>query len=192
MPQHPLIERYVRDLRRDLSAEVVDELAGGLSDTFDDFTARGLDPETAAAATLADFGDVREIVEGFARIAPGRRTARALLATGPLIGCCWAVALLTSHAWRWPVPAVGRVAFGVVLLTTIILLAAAARISGIRTCRALALTGTGGLLVLDVTAIIAVSALTPTLTGPPLLAVVASLTRIGLTTPSIHRILSDR
>jgi hypothetical protein len=47
----------------------------------------------------------------FTRQAPGRRAARLLLATGPLVGACWAAALTSGRAWTWPVSAIAFTAW---------------------------------------------------------------------------------
>ena len=87
---------------------------------------QGLDPDAAAEAALAEFGQPHVILAAFTRVSPARRTARRLLATGPIVGACWAAALITSRAWTWPVPVAARVLFGLVLITVIGLLAVAA------------------------------------------------------------------
>src|SRR6266403_275621 len=66
------------------------------------------------------------IVAAFTRLSPARHAARRLLATGPVVGGCWAAALITGRAWTWPVPATVLLLIGVVLITVIGLLAAAA------------------------------------------------------------------
>ena len=57
---------------------------------------------------VAEFGDPELIAAEFARAHPARRAARRLLAIGPEVGLCWAVALLAGRArLLWPVLANG-------------------------------------------------------------------------------------
>lgn len=200
MPRHPLIDAYLRDLADRLPADVADELTDGLLETYDHQRSRGLSPDQAARAALTDFGTTEQIVQAFTRLTPGRRTARTLLATGPLIGICWAVALVTGHAWRWPIPTAARLAFGALLVTAVGTLAFAARGSYPRPRRTAALTGTCGLLLLDgtaiTTALTAAIAAAMTAAPPPapawplLLAIFASLTRVGLTVPALRSLVA--
>jgi hypothetical protein len=87
----------------------------------------GLAPEEAAAAAMAEFGDPELIAAEFARAHPARRAARWLLAAGPVVGLCWAVALVTGRAWTWPVPMAVGIAPGLALVAVVALLAVAAR-----------------------------------------------------------------
>lgn len=192
MPQHPLIDAYLLVLRGQLPGEVVDELADGLMETYDHLQAGGLAPDQAARAALVGFGTTEEIVAGFAHLIPGRRTARALLASGPLLGGCWAITLLASHAWRWPIPVAGRVGFAALLLGVVAVLAMAARASYQHTRRSAALAGISGLLLLDASAIIAVTLLARTPQWPLLLGIAASLSRICLTAPTLRSLLITR
>src|SRR6266540_1028093 len=143
-------------------------------------------------AALDDFGTTEEIVAGFAHLVPGRRTARALLASGPLLGGCWAITLLASHAWRWPIPVAGRVGFAALLLGVVAVLAMTARASYRHTRRSAALAGISGLLLLDASAIVAVTVLAPTPQWPLLLGITASLSRICLTAPTLRSLLITR
>ncbi len=192
MPQHPLIDAYLLELRGQLPGEVVDELADGLMETYDHLQVGGLAPDQAARAALVDFGTTEEIVAGFAHLVPGRRTARALLASGPLLGGCWAITLLASHAWRWPIPVAGRVGFAALLLGVVAVLAMTARASYRHTRRSAALAGISGLLLLDASAIVAVTVLAPTPQWPLLLGITASLSRICLTAPTLRSLLITR
>jgi hypothetical protein len=181
---HPLIEAYLRDLRARLPAEEVLELAAGLADTYDDLRARGLDADAAARTALADFGAAKDVTAAFDRITPGRRAARWRRAAGPVLGTCWVVALLTGHAWEWPVTAATRVGFAAILVTAIALLVVTAT-SSYRHARRAGMTvvaATGGMVLVDVTAVSVVAVSAPALTWPLALAVAASLTRLGLTT----------
>ena len=82
--------------------------------------------------------------------------------------------------------------FAISLLSVVALLATAAQASYLHTRRVAALAGSGGLLLLDASAIIAVTALAPTPGWPLLLGITASLTRICLTAPALRRILTTR
>jgi hypothetical protein len=196
MPRHPLIGAYLRDLRHrlpvDIPADAIAELTDGLTDTYDHFRGQGLDPDAAAHAALADFGDPSDIAAAFTHNSPARRAARALLATGPLLAGCWVLALLTGHAWRWPIPVTARLGFAAALVAVVVLLATATRTANTRTRHRSAIAGTGGLLLLDSAAIGTVALTAPALTGPLLLAIAASLTRACLTAPTLRGLPTGR
>src|SRR5258708_4293369 len=118
----PLITSYLTGLRRSLPAPVGDEAPDGLIETSERHLAAGAGEQQAARAALADFGALAVVVGEYTRQAPGRRAARLLLATGPAAGACWAVALVTSRAWTWPVPAAARLAVCAVLVVTVLTL----------------------------------------------------------------------
>src|SRR5436190_24327658 len=99
-----LIAGYLDALSRQLPGHVVEELADGLTETCRRHLDLGLAPEAAAQAAVAEFGDPELIAAEFTRVHPARRAARRLLAAGPPVGLCWAVALVTGRAWTWPVP----------------------------------------------------------------------------------------
>jgi hypothetical protein len=93
----------------------VTELEDGLWTATIAHYARGLPPEAAARATVAEFGDPPMVAAGFGlelAAATGRRVGLALLATGPLVGMSWL--LLAAATWRWtgqePPAALGLVA----------------------------------------------------------------------------------
>jgi hypothetical protein len=96
---HPLIEEHLAVLRRALPTDLVDELADGLHTSYHDQLATTGDPDAAARAAVTGFGDPATIIAAYADSAPARRTARLLLACGPLTGAAWAAALLTAPAW---------------------------------------------------------------------------------------------
>ena len=104
----PLIAEYVTGLHQSLPADIADEAATGLIDTYQDHLDSGASDQVAAHAALAEFGDLTMVVGEFTRQAPGRHAARLLLATGPVVGAGWAAALVLSRAWTWPVPATAR------------------------------------------------------------------------------------
>jgi hypothetical protein len=92
------LDAYLAHLARHLPADVVDELADGLTETRQHHLDGGLSPTDAARAAIAEFGDPDQTIRAFVTQAPGRRIARTLLATGPLMALCWAPSLITAHA----------------------------------------------------------------------------------------------
>src|SRR5947209_7462972 len=118
----------------------------------------GLVAGTAARSAVREFGAPDLVVAAFVRQSAGRRTARALMFTGPLVGLCWAATLAAGHAWRWPVPVPVRIATAAMLLTVIAALALAATARTWRRTRIAALAGLG-LVALDATLVAAVVAL---------------------------------
>jgi len=176
-----LIGDYVAGLRRSLPATVADEAADGLIETYEQHLAAGASEQTAAQAAVAEFGELRMVVAEFTRQAPGRRAARMLLATGPLAGACWAAALVTSHAWNWPVPATVPLATGAVLLLAVLALTLSA--TSRRSYRRTMLTATASpvILVLDAAAVTAVLLAAPALTWTLGIAAAVSLTRLAFT-----------
>ena len=184
----PLIAEYAARLRRSLPADPAEEVAAGLTDTYERHLAGGSSEEAAARDAIAEFGDQDLVIGEFTRQAPGRRAARLLLATGPLAGSCWAAGLITSRAWAWPVPAAARLAFGAVLVATVLVLLAAAtsrrRYQRTR-ITALALPV---ILALDATAVTGAAAAAPAMTWPLGTAVAVSLTRIAFTARTLPRL----
>jgi len=177
----PLIEEYAARLRRSLPADLAEEAAAGLVETYERHLAAGAGEEAAARDTIAEFGDQDLVIGEFTRQAPGRRVARLLLATGPLAGSCWAAGLITSRAWAWPVPGAVRLAFGAVLLATVLaLVASATSRRGYRRTR-LATPACVVILAVDATAITTVAAAAPAMTWPLGAAVAVSLARMVVT-----------
>ena len=174
-------------LFRSLPAAIADEAATGLIDTYQDHLDSGASDQEAAHAALAEFGGLTMVVSEFTRQAPGRHAARLLLATGPIVGACWAAALTLSRAWTWPLPSAARLSFGAVLLLAVLALALAA--SSQHSYHRTRLTAASPiLLALDTTAVAAVLLDAPTLTWALGTAVAASLTRIAFTAWSLPRI----
>jgi hypothetical protein len=93
--------------RRDILAE----LGAGLGDATDAYRSAGLAPDQAVRAALAEFGQPEQVADGFRAeltAAQARRTALALLRTGPLVGLLWLGAALASRIgaqlvppWHW-------------------------------------------------------------------------------------------
>lgn len=181
MPGPGLIEDYIAALSAQLPHQVVEELAGGLDDTVQHYLARGLDPGAAVRAAIAEFGEPQVIIAGFTLVHPARHAARRLLAVGPAVGACWAVVLLTGHAWTWVVPIPARVAAGVALLAVIGLLAAAAAATRYRLAARAGTGGCIGIAVLDAALIAGTIAAAPSVTRAVIVALAASSARICFT-----------
>ncbi len=163
MSEPRLISSYLAVLAAELPASIVEELADGLAETHRAYLRQGLAPEFAAESAVAEFGEPRAILAGFARVNPARHAARRLLGIGPAVGACWAAALLTGRPWAGSVPLPARLLVGLALAAIVGLLAAAAL--GGRYRRA-ARTGAAGFL--GVIALDAVLIIGATLAGAPL------------------------
>src|SRR5262249_11415970 len=124
----------------------------------------------------------------FTRQAPGRHAARLLLATGPIVGACWAAALTLSRAWTWPLPSAARLSFGAVLLLAVLGLALPATRQRAYHRTRLAAAAHPLRLRPDATPVAAVLRDAPPLTWALGTAVAASLTRIVFTAWSLPRI----
>jgi hypothetical protein len=187
---HRLIDATISALARRLPADAADELADGLTETYQRHLTLGLQADAAARAAIAEFGAPDLIIAAFVQQAPGRQMARSLLGSGPLVGGCWAVALLTGDAWAWTVPAAVRLVFGLALATLVAVLAVAA--TARRSYRRTGITTVGGagLLVLDAAMLTCVALEAPAVTAPLTVAVIASLTRITFTARMARRLLS--
>lgn len=181
MAGHQLIDDHLTRLARRLPADTVDELADGLAETWQHHLAAGLPSGEAARAAIGEFGTPEQITTAFIAQAPGRRTARMLLATGPPVGICWGASLITAQVWTWPIPApaAGTAAFALLVVVAALVLAATSRRSYRRT--RLGNIGAIGLLTLDAAMLAAAILLAPTLVWPMAVAIPASLARIGLT-----------
>jgi hypothetical protein len=178
---HQLIDDHLSRLARRLPADTVDELADGLTETWQHHLAAGLHTDEAARAAIGEFGTPDQITAAFIAQAPGRRTARMLLATGPPIGVCWGASLVTAQVWTWPIPVAAMVTAAVALLVVVVALVLAA--TGRRSYRRTRLGSVGaiGLLALDAAMLAGAILLAPTLVWPMAVAMPASLARIGLT-----------
>lgn len=175
-----LISTYLADLGRRLPPGIVDEIADGLAEACERHLTRGLSEQDAARAAVAEFGDAGQLAAEFVRHAAGRRAARLMLASGPVIGACWGAALLVTRAWTWSVPAIDRLAFGSALLLAIAALACAATSQHSFRRTRLAAPGGIGLIILDMTMITAALFAAPAFTWVMAVAITASLTRAGL------------
>ena len=186
-----LISGYLDALASQLPGPVVEELAGGLEDTYRRHLGLGLGSEAAARAAVAEFGDPGLIAAEFARAHPARRAARRLLAAGPVVGACWAVALVTGRAWTWPVPVVARIVPGVVLVAIVALLAVAARGIRYRSVGRAGTAGCVGIAALDGFMIIGVLAADPAARWAAAAAMTASAARLGLSVRLLRPVLAS-
>ena len=62
MPGSRLIGGYLAALAVNLPGRIVEELADGLDETYRGYLGRGLAPDVAARAAVAEFGEPRIIV----------------------------------------------------------------------------------------------------------------------------------
>ena len=185
-----VIGAYLADLGGRVPAGITEEVADGLAAAREHHQASGLAADDAARAAVAGFGTAKKLAEDFTRHAPGRRAARLLMLSGPAVGACWGTALIAARAWNWPVPDAARVAFGAaVLLSVSVLVVAATSQHSYRRTR-LAVPGSVGLMVLDTTMITAVLTIAPTVTWLLMIAIAASLTRIGFAARLVPRVLA--
>ena len=191
MASHHLIEAHLAELRRRLPADVVDELADGLTETYEHHLASGHPPSSAAdschspsSVTPSDHRTPSPARHPAAEppspcSPPGRPSAR-----------CWGSGSCsdTPGPGRFPIPL--RVAFGLTLLAAIaaLLTAAASRLSYART--RIAAAGALALITLDLALITAVLLVAPRLTWPMAAAIPASLTRLTLTARAVPGILT--
>ena len=190
MPQASLTTDYLTALSAQLPATVVEELADGLGQTQQRYLSEGLTPDAAAGAAMAEFGEPQVIVAAFTRLSPARHAARRLLAAGPLVGGCWAAALITGRAWTWPVPGAARILFGAALIGVIGLLAAAAFGRRYRSARRAGAAGCAGITALDSIMLIAVMVAIPVLIWPVILAAAASAARLTFSARALRAVLT--
>ena len=191
MAEPRLIEDYKAALLAELPALLAEEVSDGLSESYGKYRGLGLVPVVAAEAAVAEFGDPGAVVEAFSRCSPASRVARALIATGPAVGLCWAAVLITERAWDWPLPAVVPVLLGILLAASIAALVTAARARRYRAVCHSGAAGCLGLAVLDTSMIVAVVAAAPGLSWLAGLAICASAIRlVGVARSTIYRLLS--
>jgi hypothetical protein len=174
------LKGHLDALARELPGPVVEELADGLEETYRRYLGLGLAPGAAVEAAVAEFGDPELIAAEFARAHPARRAARWLLMTGPVVGSCWAVALVTGRAWTWPVPVAARIMPGLALVAVVALLAIAARSTRYRSAGRAGAAGCLGTAALDAVMIIGVLAADPSLRWAVIMATTASVARLAL------------
>jgi hypothetical protein len=190
MPEPGLIGDYLTALAGQLPAPIVEELADGLDQTRQHYLDQGMDPDAAAGAAVAEFGEPHVIVAAFTRLSPARRAARRLLVTGPVVAACWATELITGRAWAWPVPVVTRLLLGVAVISVIGLLATAAFGSQYRPVGRAAAAGCVGITGLDTAMLITVALAGPAMIWPLILAVAASAARLTFTMRTLRPVLT--
>lgn len=173
-----LIRGYLEVLASQLPASIVDELADGLAETYRSHLSRGLSRDAAAEAAVEEFGSAEEILAGFARVNPARRSARRLLGLGPVVGACWMAALVTSRIRPGPWPA--ELVIGLVLASCIGLLTVAALGRRYRVSVFSGLAGFAGFAALDIALIVGVVVLAGSLTWVTTLAMAGSMLRVAL------------
>jgi hypothetical protein len=175
MSEPRLISSYLAVLADQLPASIVEELADGLTETHRSYLQQGLAPDLAAESAVAEFGEPQEIVAEFARVNPARRAARRLLGIGPLVGACWAAALVTDRASAWPVP----------FITIIGLLAASALSTRYRLAARAGVAGCLGIAALDAVLITGVTFTSAPMTWVVVGAMLASTARIAFAARSL-------
>ena len=185
-----LIAGYLDALAGQLPGPVVEKLADGLEETDRRHLGLGLTPEAAAQAAVAEFGDADLIAAEFARAHPARRAARRLLVTGPVVGSCWAVALISSRAWTWPVPVAAALVPGLALVVVVVLLAFATRSTQYRPIGRAGTAGCVGTAALDTFMIIGVLAADPAARWAVAVAMTASAARLALNVRLVRPVLA--
>lgn len=179
MAGHNLIAAQLDVLAARLPAQAVEELADGLQEAYEFHLGVCGDPGQAARAAIAEFGDADMVTAAFLRESPWRRTALTLLLTGPVMAAAWAVTLLMTGAWTWPVPLPAKLLYGAALLTIVCALATVVREK--RAYRRTRLTMIGsalGLIILDVLMLTVIAVMAPVPVWPMAVAVPASAIRI--------------
>jgi hypothetical protein len=134
---------------------------------------------------LRNVREAEEIVAEFARVNPARRAARRLLGIGPLVGACWAAALVTDRASAWPVPFTARILIGLALITIIGLLAASALSTRYRLAARAGVAGFVGIAALDAVLITGVTFTSAPMTWVMVGAMLASTARIAFAARSL-------
>jgi hypothetical protein len=190
MRESHLMTSYLDSLAGQLPGPVVEELADGLEETYRRHLGLGLAPDAAARAAVSEFGEPKLIVTEFVRAHPARRAARRLLVTGPVVGSCWAVALITSRAWMWPVPVAADLVPGLALVTAVVLLAFAIRSTRYRPIGRAGAAGCIGTAALDTFMIIGVLAAEPAARWAVAVAITASAARLALNVRLVRLVLA--
>jgi hypothetical protein len=189
MSEPRLIRDYLATLSAQLPMPIAEELADGLTETYESYLRQGMAPDRAAESAVAEFGEPHMILAAFARANPARRIARRLLWIGPVVGAWWAAALITSRAWTWPVPPVARILPGLVLIVVVALLVTAAFGTRYRLAARAAATGWAGITMLDIMMIIGVMLIIPSVTWVTLGAMTASAARIVFSAQTLRAIV---
>jgi hypothetical protein len=180
MTEHSLIAAYTKDLRARLPAALAEEVLDGLIEAHDKYLRLGMTPEHAARAAIAEFGDPRIVADAFRRACPARRNACTLLVTGPVVGGCWASALIAGRAWDWPIPSAVPVLLGLTLAASVALLAMAVVAPRYHVVQRTGTAGCLGIVVLDVSAILTAVVSAPTTRWLLAIAACASAARLTI------------
>lgn len=191
MAGHELIERHLRTLAERLPDPVVDELADGLLASYDDQMERLGDPDAAAQAALADFGDADTVTAAFIRASPARHAAFTLLVAGPIVGMSWGATLVTANGWTSAIPLSARLALGLLIGSVALMLVTALRAQRhYRTVRLAALGGAATVAIVDTVMLGMVVTLVP----PPslflLVALSGSVARIMLAVRAVPTLIT--
>jgi len=190
MSQPRLIRDYIATVSAHLPASITDELADGLTETYRARLRDGQAPDLAASSAVAEFGDPHAIIAEFTRQNPARHGARRLLATGPLVGACWAAALITGHARPWQVPLAARLLLAMTLAAVIAVFAIAARGGRYQRATWSALAGCIGITAIDISVIGGVLIAAPAITCFTIAAVAVSTARITFSTRTLKSLLT--
>ncbi|MDP4510048.1 hypothetical protein [Nonomuraea turcica] len=193
MAGHELIAAQLAILAHRLPAQAVEELADGLQEAYEAHLATLGDPDAAARAAIAEFGDAEVITTAFVRDSPWRRTAMALLATGPIMALVWGLTLVSARMWTWPIVPPLRIAYGLALAATVFTLLSVVREKhAYRRAQAATPVAAVTLILLDAGMLAAAVASMPPLPWPMALAAPASLIRIILTVRALPPLLQGR
>ncbi|HEX4811535.1 MAG TPA: hypothetical protein VFV66_02135 [Nonomuraea sp.] len=193
MAGHELIDAQLTLLARRLPAPAVEELADGLAEAYEAHLAALGEPDIAARAAIAEFGDADVITAAFVRVSPWRRTAMALLATGPIMALLWGPALISAQMWTWPITPPARIAYGLALAATVLILLSVVREKhAYRRTQTATLAAVIALILLDAGMLTAAAASVPLPPWPLALAALASLIRIIAAVRALPPLLQHR
>ncbi|KAA9373917.1 hypothetical protein F5972_33695 [Microbispora cellulosiformans] len=170
---------------------MADVLADGLLASYDDQIGRFGDPDAAALAALADFGDADTVTAAFVRASPARKAAFTLLVAGPIAGLGWGAVLVTADGWASAIPLASRLALGLLLGSVVLMLVIAVREQ--RRCRTVRLAAPGGagtVAVLDTVMLGTVVTLVPPPSLLLLVALTGSVARIMLAARAIPALIT--
>ncbi len=195
--------------------DILAELGAGLADATDAYRRAGLNPAQAARAAVAEFGSPEQVADGFhaeLAAAQARRTALALMMTGPVTGLLWIATALASHIsthpappWAWAsLPAAARLATHLAMIvlvaaigSALVTLATTGRLARWLPARpaAFAAIAASGIAAVDITLLALLTALAASTPGrlaalPAAAAGAASLTRLVLATRAARTCLT--
>ena len=190
MADDGLIAAYRHDLLARLPPELAAEVCDGLTDAQEEFVRRGLSPDQAAAAAIAEFGHPGTVAEAFRRASPVLRLARTLIATGPVVGAWWAVTLITARAWDWSIPIAAPVLAALLLAASVVMLATASLTPRYQSLRRAGIAGCLGIAVLDVTVITTAMLLAPDVRWLVVIAICLSAARLTFVVGGLRRCLA--